>query len=241
MTTDSPTTALTRFGYTPRQAAFLALVALHGGFFLRRQYVTFRGAADGTRLTDLLKRAVQRHHATLATYCRATKVYHLFAHPLYDALGIGDSRNRRAAPPAAVTFKLMTLDVVLRHRGATFLATETEKVACFTTTCGLSQAVLPATYYKSPRSGRSATTRYFVDKAPICLTAPGPTVSVVYLSIPRPEGTHDSTRRPVTSEAARTPNLGHRPRPVRRSYCRPWARPFCGRRPRIGARVRRPA
>ncbi len=181
MTADPRAVALTGLGYSPRQTAFLALVALHGGYFLRRQYVAFRGGVDGARVTDLLKRVVARQHAARATYCRATRVYHLCARVLYHALGLDDSRNRRPAPPAAITFKLMTLDIVLRHREATFLATEGEKVAYFTTTCGLSCAVLPASCFRASRAGGSATTRYFVDKAPISLTPPGPTVSVVYL------------------------------------------------------------
>ena len=35
------------FGYTTRQAQFLALVALHGGYFLRRQFVAFTGRTHG--------------------------------------------------------------------------------------------------------------------------------------------------------------------------------------------------
>ncbi|MHB8303734.1 MAG: hypothetical protein ACYDC6_12980 [Acidobacteriaceae bacterium] len=42
-------------GYTEREVAFLYLVALHSGFFLRRQYGRFvrreRGASAGTRRT----------------------------------------------------------------------------------------------------------------------------------------------------------------------------------------------
>ncbi len=181
MTTTNRTTALLGFGYNPHQAAFLALVASHGGYFLRRQYVTFLGRQDGAVVTDLLQRVVQRKHATRATYCRDTHVYHLSARPLYDALNLSNSRNRRPAQPAAVTFKLMTVDVVLRYREATFLATETEKVDYFTKDCRLSRAVLPATCYAASRPGRASTTRYFVDKAPIFVYPPLPDVTVVYL------------------------------------------------------------
>ncbi len=183
MTTDTRATALIALGYTPRQAAFLALVALHGGYFLRRQYAAFMGCQDGAVVVELIDRLLPRHHATRATYCRETHVYHLCARPLYDALDLSNSRNRRPAGPAAVTFKLMTLDVVLRHREATFLATEAEKVAYFTTTCGLPTALLPATCYQASKPGGGTTTRYFVDRAPIYLTPPEPTVSVVFLQV----------------------------------------------------------
>jgi len=181
MTSDPRVTALMSFGYTPNQAAFLALVALHGGYFLRRQYVAFLGCIDGAVVSELIMRLLERHHATRATFCRETKVYHLSARPLFEALSLGNSRNRRPAPAAAITFKLMTLDVVLRHRNATFLATEAEKVAYFTTTCGLSRAVLPAVCYQSRTPGRPPTTRYFVDKAPIFTTPSSPDITVVYL------------------------------------------------------------
>lgn len=183
MTTDPRATALTTFGYTPRQAAFLALVALHGGYFLRRQYAAFMHAQDGAVTVDLIDRLLQRHHATRATYCRDTHVYHVSARPLYDALDLGNSRNRRPAPPAAVTFKLMTLDLVLRHPEATFLATEAEKVAYFTTTCGLSSALLPARCYTSSTPGGRTTTRYFIDKAPIAVSPPSSTVTVAHLQV----------------------------------------------------------
>ena len=39
--------ALQRLGYTEREAAFLCLAALHGGYFLRRQYAQFLGREDG--------------------------------------------------------------------------------------------------------------------------------------------------------------------------------------------------
>ncbi len=181
MTPDPRATALIGLGYTPHQAAFLALVALHGGYFLRRQYASFLDRIDGAVVTALLKRVLERHHATRATYCRATKVYHLHARPIYDALGLGNSRNRRHAPPAAVTLKLTTLDFVLRRRDATFFATEAEKVTYFTTTCGLSPAVFPARSDSASRPSGSSTNRFFVDKAPIYLILPAPDVHVVYL------------------------------------------------------------
>ena len=39
--------ALEMLGYTARQAQFLVHVALHGGYFLRRQYLAFTGTAHG--------------------------------------------------------------------------------------------------------------------------------------------------------------------------------------------------
>jgi len=44
---------LESFGYTPRQAAFVAMVAVHGGYFLRRQYVAFIGGSHGRATVKL--------------------------------------------------------------------------------------------------------------------------------------------------------------------------------------------
>jgi hypothetical protein len=57
MTDDERVAALWGLGYTEREAAFLVLAALHSGYFLRRQYLTFTGAYKG-RVDDLLVRKV---------------------------------------------------------------------------------------------------------------------------------------------------------------------------------------
>ena len=44
---DAAAQALEAFGYTTRQAQFLALAAMHGGYFLRRQFLAFTGRAHG--------------------------------------------------------------------------------------------------------------------------------------------------------------------------------------------------
>lgn len=44
---DQTAQTLEALGYTTRQAQFLALVAVHGGGFLRRQFLAFTGRAHG--------------------------------------------------------------------------------------------------------------------------------------------------------------------------------------------------
>ena len=116
-------------GYTPRQAQFLVLVALHGGYFLRRQYVAFTGTPHGQATVRFLAHAVRREHVRVLPYGRQGRVFHLSARPLYAAIGEEDNRNRRPAEWDAVIRKLMTLDFVLAHPTARFSATEEEKVA----------------------------------------------------------------------------------------------------------------
>ena len=116
--------ALEMLGYTPRQAQFLVLVALHGGYFLRRQYVTFTGTPHGQATVRFLAQCVAREHVRMLPYGRHGHVFHLYARPLYAAIGEEDNRNRRPAEWDAVIRKLMTVDFVLAHPTARFLATE---------------------------------------------------------------------------------------------------------------------
>jgi hypothetical protein len=153
------------FGYTARQAQFLALVAVHGGYFLRRQFVAFTGRAHGLATVRFSEGAVARGHVRTLPYGRQGSVFHLCARPLYAALGQEHNRNRRAAEWDAVVRKLMTLDFVLAHPAARFLATEGEKIG-FLQGRKVPRALWPSRKYAATRVGSSPTTRYFVDKMP---------------------------------------------------------------------------
>jgi len=157
--------ALEMLGYTPRQAQFLVLVALHGGYFLRRQYVAFTGTPHGQAAVRFLTHAVSREHVRVLPYGRQGHVFHLYARPLYAAIGEEDNRNRRPAEWDAVVRKLMTVDFALAHRSVRFLTTEAEKVAL------LKERLIPADLwphrtYAPRRPDGPSTIRYFVDKMP---------------------------------------------------------------------------
>ncbi len=159
--------ALRRFGYAEREAQFLVLAALHGGFFVRSQYCRFIGRQVGGTAAELIRKLLFHGHATAVAGCHNTKVYHLGARPFYAALGQEDNRNRRERPPVVIKNKLMGLDFVLDHPGR-YLATEQEKMAYFNETLGIPLAELPAKLFRSPTSFEE-TARYFVDKYPIFL------------------------------------------------------------------------
>jgi hypothetical protein len=161
---DQPS-VLERFGYTSRQAQFLTLVARHGGYFLRRQYVTFTGHPHGLATVRFLDQAVTRSHARALPYGRHGHVFHLYARPLYAALGEEDNRNRRTVEWDAVMRKLMTVDFVLAQPEATFWASEREKSELLTK-LHIEQKLWPVRHYRSRRSNTSPTARYFVDKMP---------------------------------------------------------------------------
>jgi hypothetical protein len=157
--------AVEAFGYTPRQAEFLVRVALHGGYFLRRHYLAFTGLAHGQASVRFLARATDRGHVRAFPIRGLGRVYHLFARPLYAAIGEEHNRNRRLVETGAVMRKLMTLDFVLSRPEGQFFATEEDKVALLTQ-LGVWQELWPAKRY-APRRGRGPiVTRYFVDKMP---------------------------------------------------------------------------
>jgi hypothetical protein len=162
--------ALARFGYSPAEADFLRLAALHGGYFLRRQAAEFLGRKDSGVTSQLIQRALDQGHATSSAYGQ-TLLYHLGSRPFYEALGEGDNRNRRLHELAQIKQRVMTLDFVLAHKGVTFLASERERLAFFDG-LGTPRNALPQRSFTSRASGRS-TTRYFVDKDPIFVLGAG--------------------------------------------------------------------
>ena len=159
-------TALQRFGYSQAEARFLCLAALHGGYFLRRQYAQFLGRRDGGTVTQLIQAALSRGHVRASTWRQKTHLYHLCARPFYEALGQGDNRNRRARELLTIKNKVMGLDFVLAHRDHIYLATEQEKLDHFTRILKIDPSRLPAKLYLGSKSTET-TARYFVEKYPV--------------------------------------------------------------------------
>src|ERR1039457_3697106 len=102
--------ALQRLGYAARESAFLCPAALHGGYFLRRQYSQFLSQSPGGSAAALIEKVLDNGHAKGTTYATNTHIYHLSARPFYAALGQEDNRNRRLRQPATIKNKLMGLD-----------------------------------------------------------------------------------------------------------------------------------
>lgn len=161
--------ALQAFGYTERESGFLCQAALHGGYFLRRQYAEFLGREDGGTVTQLVEKVLSKRHAQVFTYRPKTYLYHLDRRPFYEALGQPDNRNRRLRQPTTIKNKLMALDFVLAHPGHQYLATEQEKLDYFGRVLNVPTSALPVKLYGSVNGPRS-TERYFVDKHPIFLS-----------------------------------------------------------------------
>ena len=166
--------ALGRLSYTEREAAFLCLAALQGGYFLRRQYCDSIGKEIGGTAATLVEKLLAQQHAVPITALNNTRIYHLGSRPFYAAIGETDNRNRREHSTLAIKNRLMGLDFVLAHPNYRYLSTEREKVDYFSEALGISLSALPYKRYISLKT-QSTATRYFVDKYPIFLNESSPT------------------------------------------------------------------
>lgn len=174
MTQQDYASALQPFGYTQQEAKFVATVALHSGYFLRRQYNPKRGKAAN----DLCRKTVALRHAS-PTAWGTTSLYHLSAKPLYRALGQTDNRHRRDQDSFHLRAKVMGLDYVLLHPQFRYLPTEEDKINYFCGTLGIKEGVLPTKVYTG--SNNAITQRYFVDKYPIRIDPQTKRVAFCYI------------------------------------------------------------
>lgn len=154
--------ALAAFGWTGRDAEWLALVCLHSGVFLRRQYLGFLRRTNPALANRFINRcgttAVEEPwNGSKLRLCR------IVARPLYRALGAEHIRHRREASPAVALRRLLSLDYVLDHLDQPWLPTEAEKVAALTA-AGVPHHVLPGRLYQG---ADRATRRHFVHKLPL--------------------------------------------------------------------------
>jgi hypothetical protein len=166
MTIDyDPISSLEAVGYLEREASFLYLVAVHSGYFLRRQYARFARRDGGTLIARLLKKADRHHHIKVIECGQGWYIYHLVSKSLYEAVGRPGSQNRRIKGDAYIKSRLMVLDFVLAHLSANVLEDEAGKVDFFTTQCGVRSELLPRSY-----AGRLM---YFPDGFPILVSNTG--------------------------------------------------------------------
>ncbi|MCC6589072.1 MAG: hypothetical protein IT168_20410 [Bryobacterales bacterium] len=165
--TDSERIAnVAKLGYGEPEARFLTLVALHGGYFVRREFDGHLGVKRGKRTEALVEKLLDRGHARRQVYEHNRQVFHLHFRPLYAAVGDENSRNRRDHQPQAVKARLMGLDFVLAHPECRYYATEVERVGLFTGGYGIARESLPAKLFGRSEASTSAR-RYFVERFPL--------------------------------------------------------------------------
>jgi hypothetical protein len=171
------------FGFQPRQTAFLAIVALHGGYCLVRQFDAFAGRSHGQVAQDFFARLVRDRIATRCQYVRQRGfVYHVCASRLYRAIGEPDSRNRRSASPAIIARRLMVLDYLLTRRDREWVATEGDKVTLFTTRLGLTEYDLQRRRFKPGRRAPAVAPHCF-HRLPTAIGSDDGRVELVFLAV----------------------------------------------------------
>lgn len=132
-----PIAALMSLGYTEREAAFLYLVAVHSGYFLRRQFDYFTDRNKGALVMRFLRKACAASHLEVLDYGQGWHVYHLSARTLYRIVGDSESQNRRRKGDAQIRAHLMVLDYVLEHDADRYFESEEEKVRFFVESRGI--------------------------------------------------------------------------------------------------------
>ncbi len=179
MTIESQIRAIQALGYSQPEAQFLRLVALHGGYFLRRQFLRCIDAQRGKRAQDFIDELIGRGHVRREVFREDRHLFRLQSKAIYGALGEEDNRNRREHQPSTVRLRLMGLDFILEHPEHRYLGTQPEKLAYFFEQRGIDAQALPARFF---RSNGTVTTRYFPDGFPqfVASTNP-PSVSFVYV------------------------------------------------------------
>jgi hypothetical protein len=160
-----PISSLEAVGYLEREASFLYLVAVHSGYFLRRQFSHFIRNNSGAAASRFLEKTLRLQHVRIIECGQGRHVYHLAAKPVYEALGRPDSQNRRLKGDLYIKSRLMILDFLLTHLDVHVLESEAGKVDFFTTQCGIRSELLPRSY-----AGR---VMYFPDGFPILLSKTG--------------------------------------------------------------------
>jgi hypothetical protein len=160
-----PIPELRKFGYTEREAAFVYLVGMHSGYFLRRQFLAFLERKDGAMVQSFLQKSFALEHVCPIEYAQGRHIYHLRSRPVYRTLDREDSQARRMKADREIKSRLMQLDYVLDHLGDRFLETTEGKLAFFRDQLGISPVSLPRAVRSQGRTGISA--RYFPSRFPI--------------------------------------------------------------------------
>ena len=161
---------LESFGWTGREAEWIALVCLHSGVFTRAQFCFYFKGVRRNRASrfvrDLLDRGlgVEDERAIFPGGAKAVRISNK---GLYRTLGIENVKHRRQADDSSMLRRLLSLDYVLEHPQLPWLPTEQEKVSFFEV-LGIDRRRLPHRLYHGATGNQL---RYFALKLPIACDA----------------------------------------------------------------------
>lgn len=163
--------ALGELGWSEADARWLRLVCHHSGLFVREQYCFHHDCHPSSALRfvrRIVERGIAREHPT-PPGARPKRLCHIYAKPLYRALGIPDVRHRKFPGDGTLTWRrLLSLDAVIEDPDRSWLPAEGDKVG-YCDALGIPRAVLPVRTYRSHRDG-TTTLRFF---APLKLPLSG--------------------------------------------------------------------
>jgi len=160
-----PIPMLENAGYTEQEAAFLYLVAVHSGYFLRRQFSRFVQRDRGGLADKFIQKALRLGHLQVIECGQARHVYHLTSRLMYQAILRADSQHRRFKGFGYMQSRLLILDFVPDNLSNTILEDEAAKVDFFAVRCGIHAELLPRGW-----SGRAVL---FPDGYPIFVSPDG--------------------------------------------------------------------
>jgi len=179
MTVENQVQSIQGLGYSQPEAHFLRIVALHSGYFVRRQFLRSIDCGRGKRAQDFIDELITRGHACREVFREDRHLFRLQSKAIYEALGDEDNRNRREHQPSTVRLRLMALDFILEHSTHRYLETQQDKLSYFFEQRGVDVEALPARLF---RSNGKLTTRYFPDGFPQFVDGGNPpTVSFIYI------------------------------------------------------------
>ena len=159
---------LAPFGWTDREAEWIALVALHSGAFTRSQWRHYFDDPYRELVKRFVHGLVEQQLAfedERPIFPGGARAVLLTGKPIYRALGIPDVRHRRGkdATTQVLMRRLLALDYIIDRPTFGWLPTEADKVHRFEA-LGLDRATFPYRKY-----GQPGVPRYFAFKLPIAV------------------------------------------------------------------------
>ncbi len=162
---------LAPFGWSDREAEWIALVALHSGAFTRSQWCQYFDGAHREFARLFVRSLIEKQHAIedeRAIFPGNARAVLLTGKPIYRALGIPDVRHRRGKGASTIVLmrRLLSLDYIIERPTFGWLPTEADKVHRFEA-LGLDRRTFPYRLYGP--DGKPQTPRYFAFKLPIAV------------------------------------------------------------------------
>ena len=157
-------------GWSPRDAEWIALVALHSGVFTRSQWCAFFGETHAEPARRFVHALIEKKLASedeRAVFPGGARAVLLTGKAMYRALDMADVRHRRGkeATVHVLMRRLLSLDYLIERPTLGWLPTEEDKVHRFEA-LGIDRGTLP---YRKYGATDKAQPRYFALKLPIAV------------------------------------------------------------------------